>query len=379
MKAIVIGGGVIGAAVAYRLSEAGAKVVLAEAGRIAEGTSLTSFAWVSACEKIDSDSYYRLSLAGVAAHRELVSEFGERGTWYRRPGVIQWLEAGYEGLSLSKGPHEQKLTRLRALGYPAEAIGADELRRLEPGLRPDALSPDGVAIHYPEDGYVEAPIMIATLIEAAVKCFNLDLRIHTPVRRLLVSSGKATGVETVSGEILAADAVVNCAGRWANDVVGSADVAIPLAPTQGLIAYTPALGTAIHRVLRSPTVNVRSDGGGRLLLRANDLDETLSVQDKAQPDHPAARELARRLGELVPSLRGVEAEAVRMAIRPIPQGGLPCVGSIPGLGNYWVAVTHGGINTSAFIGLALRDEILHGRPAPEYSPFRPDRFFKAAA
>ena len=379
MKAIVIGGGVIGAAVAYRLAEAGVKVVLAEAGRIAEGTSLTSFAWVSACEKIDSDSYYRLSLAGVAAHRDLIAEFGSEGTWYRRPGVIQWLVASYEGLPLSEAPQEQKLTRLQALGYPAEAISAADLHRLEPNLRPDALGPNGQAIHYPEDGYIEAPIMISTLIEAAIRRFGLDLRTYTPIRRVLVSSGKATGVETASGETLSADVVINCAGRWANEVVGDADIAIPLAPTLGLIAYTPALGTAIHRVLRTPMLNVRSDGGGRLLLRANDLDETLSDDDKAQPDHPAAGELARRLGDLVPALRGIKAEAARIAVRPIPQGGLPCVGSIPGLGNYWVAVTHGGINTSAFIGLALRDEILNGRPAPEYSPYRPDRFFKAAA
>jgi glycine/D-amino acid oxidase-like deaminating enzyme len=379
MKAIVIGGGVIGAAVAYRLAEAGTSVTLVEAGRIAEGTSLTSFAWVSACEKIDSDSYYSLSLAAVAAHRDLVAEFGAEGVWYHRPGVIQWLGAGYEGEPLAESPLQQKLARLAALGYPAELIGSDELARLEPGLRPGALGIGDQAIHYPKDGYVEAPVMIGALVEAAITRFGMELRTHMPVRRLVVVNGRATGVETASGEILSADVIVNCAGRWANEVVGSSDYAIPLAPTLGLIAYTPAVGTLIRKVLRTPNLNIRADGGGRLLLRANDLDKTLSADDAAGPDHDAAIELARRLGELVPSLAGIHAEAARIAIRPIPQGGLPCVGNLPGLDNYWVAVTHGGINTSAFIGIALRDEILKGQQAPECAPYRPDRFFKAAA
>ena len=379
MKAIVIGGGVIGAAVAYRLAEAGTSVTLVEAGRIAEGTSLTSFAWVSACEKIDSDSYYRLSLAAVAAHRDLVAQFGAAGTWYHRPGVIQWLGAGYEGMALAESPLQQKLARLAALGYPAELIGSDDLAQLQPGLRPEALGIDNQAIHYPEDGYVETPVMIGALVEAAITRFKLELRTHAAVRRLITVNGRATGVETASGEVLSADVVVNCAGCWVNDVVGNPDLAIPLAPTLGLIAYTPAVGTTIRKVLRTPDLNIRADGGGRLLLRANDLDETLTAEDVARPDHRAAIELARRLGELVPSLAGIHAEATRIAKRPIPQGGLPCVGTLPGLDNYWVAVTHGGVNTSAFIGIALRDEILKGQQAPEYAPYRPDRFFKAAA
>src|SRR5690606_19487045 len=131
------GGGVIGASVAYRLAQASADVTLVDAGRIAEGTSLTSFAWVSACEKIDSDSYYRLSLAAVEAHSDLVAEFGSEGNWYKRPGVIQWVGAVYEGLSLSQSPLEQKLARLEALGYPAELIGPEGLAQLEPSLRAD--------------------------------------------------------------------------------------------------------------------------------------------------------------------------------------------------------------------------------------------------
>src|SRR5690606_27848890 len=141
-----------------------------------------------------------------------------------------------------------------------------------------------------------------------------------------------------SGEILSADVIVNCAGCWSNAVLGDPALEIPLAPTLGLIAYTPGTGTTIRKVLRTPRLNLRTDGGGRLLLRANDLDQTLDPDDVARPDHRAALELVSRLGELVPSLAGIGAEAARIATRPIPRGGLPCVGTIPGLDSYWVAV-----------------------------------------
>lgn len=378
MKVIVVGAGIIGASVALRLAQSGARVTLVEANRPASGTSQVSFAWVSACEKIGSDDYYRLSCAGVKAHHELVAEFGEAGTWYKRPGVIQWDFAAYEDVASAGFPAEKKMKRLAELGYRAEVIDADQLRALEPSLAEDALQ-GGKAVHYPEDGYIEAPVYIGRLLDAAVRSYGVRLMQSSPVSRVVLHDRQARGVELASGEVIEADVVVNCAGRWANDVVGHKELKVPLAPTVGLIAYTPSLPATIRKVLRTPQLNLRTDGGGRLMLRANDIDGLVGETDAELPTHPVAETLIRRLWRLVPELHGAPLEAVRIGVRPIPRDGLPCVGTIPGIDGYWVAVTHGGVNTSAFIGQALRDEILHDQPAAEYAPFRPARFFKAAA
>ncbi|SEB57133.1 Glycine/D-amino acid oxidase [Nitratireductor aquibiodomus] len=378
-SAIVIGAGVIGASVAFRLAQAGVRVKLLEAGRVGAGTSLCSFAWVSACERVGSDDYYRLSLAAGRAHRETVGEFGARGTWHVRPGVIQWRDAECEDPVIADKLVDAKLQRLQELGYPAEALQQSDLRRLEPQLAEDALTERDVAIHYPEDGYIEAPVFIGELLHRAVQQHGLILRSETPVREVLLEGDTVSGVLTSGGERIEADVVVNCGGRWSSELVGQPRLQVPLAPTVGLIAYTPSLPTTIRKVLRTPGLNLRTDGAGRLLLRANDLDAEVGEGDAPQPDHPVAQKLVQRLWKLVPALQGVPVEAVRIAVRPIPQDGLPCVGPIPGISNYWVAVTHGGVNTSAFIGMALRDEILEGRPAAEYAPYRPARFFEKAA
>ncbi|SFZ85531.1 Glycine/D-amino acid oxidase [Devosia enhydra] len=379
MKALVIGAGVIGASVAFRLAEAGVAVTLIDAGLPCGGTSQVSFAWVSAAEKLASDPYFALSLAAVEEHRRLAEAFGPEGQWYPRPGVIQWQGAGAEGLDLGEMPIAHKLRQLAARNYPAETLARADLARLVPQLSADAMAEDGLAIHYPEDGYLDAPLYVGSLVAAARDRYGAQLLSHTSVAEVLVRSGRVAGVQTDQGDVIAADVVVNCAGRWANEVAGEAGLGVPQAPTVGLIAYTRPAPLPVLKVLRTPGLNVRSDGGGRLLLRANDIDMMVGAEDLPRPDHPAAQMLAERLWRLVPGLSGLPVEAVRIGIRPIPGDGLPAIGPVRGVDGYWLAVSHGGINISALVGRLLTAEIVEGRVDGLLAPYRPDRFIKAAA
>ncbi|WP_163521148.1 NAD(P)/FAD-dependent oxidoreductase, partial [Klebsiella michiganensis] len=74
MKAIVVGAGIVGTSIAYRLAQAGVSVTVLEAGRVGGGTSGVSYAWVNACEKISRRDYFELNFAGVKAHRALGEE-----------------------------------------------------------------------------------------------------------------------------------------------------------------------------------------------------------------------------------------------------------------------------------------------------------------
>jgi len=67
VKTIVIGAGVMGASVAYRLAQAGAAVTVLEATRIGGGTSGISFAWTNAHKK-PPKPYHDLNVAGMKAH-----------------------------------------------------------------------------------------------------------------------------------------------------------------------------------------------------------------------------------------------------------------------------------------------------------------------
>jgi len=84
----VIGAGVMGASVAYRLAQAGAAVTVLEATRIGGGTSGISFAWTNAHKK-PPKPYHDLNVAGMKAHAALADEFGAT-PWWHGGGSLEW-------------------------------------------------------------------------------------------------------------------------------------------------------------------------------------------------------------------------------------------------------------------------------------------------
>ena len=127
---IVIGAGVIGASVAYRLAQGGASVTVLEATRIGAGTSGTSFAWVNSHGKTPR-AYHELNVAGMKAHAALRDEFAAT-PWLHLNGCLEWAdEAGQE-------EQRQRFERLRDWGYAAEWIPAARLRELAPDIDPAA-------------------------------------------------------------------------------------------------------------------------------------------------------------------------------------------------------------------------------------------------
>ena len=376
MRAIVVGAGVVGSSVAYRLAQAGARVVLLDAGPVGGGTSRVSYAWVNACEKLTRHDYFALNFAGWRAHQALAEEFGAL-PWLHRPGVLQWDGAGAEATGLGEEDFD-KFARLREWGYPVELLSADDVRRLEPDVDTESAG-NGPILHYPEDGWCDGPVYAGAMAAAARDRHGATLRPYTRIAGLVIEGRQVSGVRTADGEQIGADIVVNCAGRWVNEAAAAPEAEVPLAPTLGLIAYTAGTSTSLRRALRTPLVNLRPDGAGRLLLRSNELDRVAAGDASlvpggwTSPGQPQAQELARRTRQLMPALGPVEVEAVRVAIRPIPKDGFPAIGPVRDLGGYYVVVTHSGVTLAPFLGIAVADEIVHGRLRDALAPFRPAR------
>jgi glycine/D-amino acid oxidase-like deaminating enzyme len=372
MKAIVVGAGVIGSSVAYRLAQAGAEVTVVEERRIGGGTSSVTYAWVNACEKLTSHAYYKLNFAGRLAHEDILSEF-PGADWYHRPGVLLWQNAVAEAGARDGTDPLVKLKQLIDWGYPAQLLSLEEVRELEPEIDPDVIG-NAPVIHYPRDGWLD-PVPYAGALVAAAQERHGAHYVNAKVSGLIVSGGRCDGVEIEGGDSIHADVVVNCSGRWSNEVANRREHQIPLAPTVGLVAYTPPAGVTLRSALRTPLLNMRPDGGGRFLLRSNELDRLVAADAASLPSHPQAQELLARAKTTIPTLRAIEVEAVRIAIRPIPRDTLSAVGPVPGLDNYYVAVTHSGVTLGAFLGEAIADELVRGRPRSELAEFRPARFF----
>jgi glycine/D-amino acid oxidase-like deaminating enzyme len=363
MDIVVVGAGVVGAAVAYRLAEAGARVTVLEAAdRIGQGTSGRSFAWTNSNEKTPR-LYHDLNVAGMRAHAALRDEFGAL-PWWHDGGSVDWYVADAE-----QAAQRSRVERLRAWGYAAEWITVAQLHELEPDLDAATVG-DAPIAYYPDEGWLDPIPYIHAMLQAGQRA-GAVVRTGTRVEQVQLTGGRVAGVSIHGGGHVAADVVVNCAGRWADTLGGP--TALPLTPTVGLLVLTPPVSTGLHRIVHTSWVHVRPDGAGRLMLHADDGDAAVTAGTEPSPTLPIARDLAERASRVLPGIGAVAPEAVRIGVRPIPADGLSAVGAMPGVDGYYVVVTHSGVTLSAFLARAVAGELVEGTSVAQLEPFRPGR------
>src|SRR5262249_12030602 len=277
IRTIVIGAGVMGASVAYRLAQAGAAVTVLEATRIGGGTSGISFAWTNAHKK-PPKSYHDLNVAGMKAHKALADEF--RATaWWHRGGSLRWAA------DPARTAQRVNIEQLRSWGYAAEWITLQQAQELEPDIDPATIGDAPVAF-FPEEGWLDPVVYAHAMLSAARRRHDAKVICGARVADLITAGDRVTGVRVADGTQYEADIVVNCAGRWTNEATRDAGLHLPLAPTVGFLVFTPPVAASLSRVVRTPVIDARPDGAGRLMLHWNPTDAILSFDTKPSPSMP---------------------------------------------------------------------------------------------
>jgi glycine/D-amino acid oxidase-like deaminating enzyme len=367
MDVIVVGAGIVGSSVAYRAAQSGAQVTVLEASRAGAGTSGVSFAWTNANNK-PPRAYHDLNVAGMRAHAALCEEFG-RAPWFHQSGSLEWRVAPAEVAA-----QKEKVTQLRDWGYAAEFIDKTRFRQLEPAVAVEAIPDEAAIVYCAEEGWVDPVLYAGTMLRAAQDRYGAQLKTGITVTGLETRSGRIIGARDARGEVHHADAVINCTGRWSNETIDGSAPAVPLAPTVGFLVFTPPVGIDLRRPIHGPDLDIRPDGAGRLMVRKDSLDDRFTRLERRTPDCEEAKIALASAAEILPELAGVEAEAVRTTVRPIPADGLSAVGPVRGLDGYYVVVTHSGVTLGPLLGQAVADEVVRGRQRAELGPFRPGRF-----
>lgn len=339
--------------------------MLFERGRLCGGTSASSFAWTNANQKIPRE-YHDLNVEGMRAHAALRTEFGA-APWWHGGGNLH-VAAG----DAPRAALRERIERLRAWDYAAEEIPATQARALEPDLPPQALGETTIAF-YPDEGWIDTTVYVYAMAQAAVAA-GARVAAGTGVREICRTGDRVIGVQTESGDLHEADVVVNCAGRWAGDLGASAGADLPMAPNRSVLAITPPALTRLGRVVHAPKCQFRPDGGGRVLVQADEVDDAVTRSRAPEPPSGLAAELVRRAAEWLPGLAGAGVESARLGIRSMPADGRTVMGPQGGLSGYYAVVSHSGVTLAPFLAAAAAGEILTGRSDPRLAPFRPDRF-----
>ena len=357
---VVIGAGSVGANVAYRLAQRGARVTVVEAGAPGGGTSSASFAWTNAFTK-GPVGYHALNTASMSEHLAIVDELGG-GAWHQQHGGIHWRDT-------PEAQAELRATAERALGwgYPVEVISPRAARALEPDLDiPDEV---GEVFFTPSEGYVEMVPFIGALL-AGARSDGATILTHEAVIGIIREGTRVVGVETSRGNRLLADVVVDCAGPTMDKVAKLAGVEIPFDGVPGRLIYTSPIATTLKRTVYAPNGHFRPDGGGRIVLSHGEHDHDI---DASKESRDAEISLAA-IAEHLPALQGARVEAVRVGVRPMPRDKYPMVGTVPGLDGFYVVVSHSAVTLGPLWGKIAAAELLDGTLDARLEPYRPARF-----
>jgi glycine/D-amino acid oxidase-like deaminating enzyme len=360
VRVLVLGAGIVGAAVAERLAARdGLEVTVVDKATPASGASGASFAWVNSNGKTPA-AYHQLNVAGMAEYarrRELL------GDAYRPVGHLEVAADPAAATRLAA-----TVAALDAVGYRAVPIRAARLRELEPALALPA-EPE-LVVHFPDEGYCDVDRVVGRLLATVRGCGGV---VRGGVRVVGLDVGASTvTARTSTGERLTADRVVLCLGRWTPDLADQVGPPIPMVSrhrAEALLAITGPVRRRPARVISTPGLNLRPFHDDRLMLQALDLDR------ERGPD--ATAEFAARARAVLPGEPELQVAAVLEARRAIPADGLTVAGWLdPGHAVYAVA-THSGVTLALLLGRLVAAEIDDREQSPLLARFRPDRFGSA--
>jgi len=355
-RILIVGAGVIGAAIAFRLARGGAAVTVVEAAMPAAGASGRSFGWINASFSLN-EAHFHFRLAAMTAHHALLTDLGPTPTLWN--GAISWED---DPVAL-----DETYIRLGDAGYPVRRLGRAALAKLEPNL--DAL-PE-VALFFPAEGVTDLAGLTRRLLTGAAAA-GARLLLGLSVTGLETRNGTVTGLATEEG-VIEADQVILAAGTGTPALLAPFDIPLPLAHRPALLLRSRPLPPLLRHVLVTPDIELRQEADGRILAPTSPGHQADAATALAASPEALADRTLSHLRALLPVRGDLDWEEALRAERPVPADGLPVVGpaALPGL---YLAVMHSGATLAALIGDLVAREVLEGRTDPMLAPYRPARF-----
>lgn len=349
---IIVGGGVIGLSLAWRLRAHQLSVLVVEKREPAREASYAAGGMIAHCDPHNPPELRALAAASASMYpefvRELEDESGESAD-LRDLGTIAYLEDG----------------DVPACAESRTLCDA-ELFKMEPLLRLR-----GTTWFLPEHS-VDPRGLGPALVKAA-RHRGVDIVTGHPVIEVLVAGDRTAGVRTIQSEY-AAEVVVNCAGAWADQIQ---PLGIPTHPVKGqMVCVVPQpgahhAGPLIQHVVRTPDVYIIPRSDGRILLGATV--EHAGFDKQVNPD--TVQKLFQAGIKAVPELAGMRIHDAWAGLRPGSPDKHPILGetSLPG---YYAATGHyrDGIMLAPITAHLMAQLITRNTPDLDLKPFSPLRF-----
>ena len=366
MKAAIIGGGVIGGSVAWRLALDGVQVAVFERGRLGQEASWAAAGLIGPqVEAQEPGIFFNLCLAGKNAFDSIVDRLTrESGVdpEYDNHGAL-YVAFDEEGAARLK--HRARWQR--EVGAHVEDLSPAEALKLAPVLSPEIVH----AIHMPTNRRTENRKLTIAYIRAAEKA-GASFREGARVAEVVTRGGRAAGVRLDDGSIEEADIVVNAAGSWAGELRGLEADKVRFYPVRGQIICFEAPAGFLGPSLFSPGGILVPRRDGRLI--AGSIFEDAGFNKSVTLSGIAT--ITSGVARMVPGLRGAAFREAWAGLRPASDDQMPVIGESPSVPGAFYAAGHfrSGILLSALTGELIADLVAGRKVGLDLTPFSPARF-----
>ena len=370
---MIIGAGVIGLGIAWRLAQAGCSVTVYDRAEAGRGASWAAAGMLAAAVETEpgEEELLVLTLASqrmwpsFARELEAVSDIS---VGYRDEGTI------VVALTRDDAEHLRHICDFqKSLGLELQWLSGAEARRREPHLRPGIPA----AVWSPRDHQVENRWLTQGLGEAARRA-GVVLREHVPVREVEVAGGRARAVLTDHGRD-PADVVILAAGAWSREIAGIPSAHLPpVRPIKGqmLALRMDPSAPLLRHVVWAPRSYLVPRRDGRLVVGG-------TVEERGFDDTLTAGGLLALLEgawRAVPAIEELPIAETWVGFRPGSRDDAPMLGP-SGIDGLIVATGHhrNGILLTPITVETVSAYVLTGRLPEIVEPFTPERFSRRHA
>ncbi len=363
----IIGGGIIGASIAFELAGAKLRVGVFDSQEPGREASWAAAGMLSPAPDSPRDwPLVPLGRESLGLYSEFVASIEEvsgQSAHMLREGTLEV----FAGLN-AEADRDRRVAECRSLGLVAEAVSVDTARQWESALGDAA----GSVAWLPEEATVEPRALTGAVIAAAERR-GAQFHGHSPVTELVCDGGRCVGL-VARGEEIAAAQVVLAAGCYSSRIGAPSDLLARYAPTRpvrGQIMTLRPDGPGLRCVLRSRAGYLVPRQDGRII--AGSTSEEAGFEKRVTGE--GLRKILNAALELVPNLAKAEVLETWSGLRPGTPDDLPILGPTDTEGLF-IAAGHyrNGILLAAVTAKLVREWIVEGRANLHADAFSPMRF-----
>ncbi|MFH1866129.1 MAG: FAD-binding oxidoreductase [Candidatus Eisenbacteria bacterium] len=325
-ECVIIGGGVVGTAIAYYLARAGmTDTVLVEADYLSCGATGRCGGGIR--QQWSTEANTRLAIESVREFSTLEDELD---------ADIEFLQGGYLVLAYTDEDvtqFEKNVALQQGLGLNVVTLSPDEIKeRVVPQLNTEGVR---MATYCPSDASAN-PFLTTHAYANAARRLGVEIELFTPVMSVLTEGGRVTGVETSRGTI-SAPLVVNVAGSHSVPIAKTAGVDLPITPCRRQILVTEPLERFFHPMIISFSFGIyfRQVKHGAVIGGFGDPDEPAGFNQTSSLEFLTT--MSSKLAFLMPRLRSVKVVRQWGGLYDLTPDAQPILGETDGVEGFFQA------------------------------------------